>query len=58
MVTSDIIWSIIVLFIFMAFGFILGNDMSYISSKYKIEPELKITVKNGVSDTTFIYKLK
>lgn len=58
METSDIIWSIIVLFIFMAFGFILGNDMSYISSKYKIEPELKITVKNGVSDTTFIYKLK
>lgn len=48
---------VIIVFVFwVVIGFILGQDN--IQSKNRIEPELKITVKNGVSDTTFIYKLK
>lgn len=39
------------------FFFMLGNGQATFHSNHKIEPQVEITIKNGVADTVYHYPL-
>lgn len=54
-----LLWIIgVIFFIAIGVSFVVGYNSSKISSKTKIIPVITIITVDGVSDTTFIYKIK
>lgn len=51
---AAIIFSAVIIFLL---GMWIGSDLN-LHSKERIEPDLKIEIVDGVSDTTYIYKNK
>ncbi len=56
---AEAVLATILLFVIIAASFSGGyNSKSYVESKTRIRPDLHIEYKNGVADTTFIYRIK